>query len=105
MDDDESEGAFFKNFEEMFGMGGASFGMAFDIFSDFDAFAEVLETDTRFMKKVAKGLGSNYRNVGKRRKQPKGGASHFDDIFSFLMMPGMMKGAKGNKKGKTSKKK
>ena len=66
MDDDESEEAFFKEFEQIFG-----FGMGFDEFEeDFEAFTEMLETDTKFMKKMFGGLGKGYRmgGGGKRRK-------------------------------------
>lgn len=66
-----------------------SFGMESDIFLDIDMFADMLETDTKYMKKVFKNLGSSYRNRGKRRKQAKG-SNKMDDIMTMLMMPEMM---------------
>lgn len=60
MDDEDSEDAFFKNFEDMF-TGGSGFGMSFDMFDDMDAFTELLETDDKYMKKMFKDLGSSYR--------------------------------------------
>ena len=71
MDDDASEEEFFKQFESMFS--GNAFGMGFDMFEDdIDLFTEMLEKDTKFMKKMFSGLGSGYRVRGggaKRKKQ------------------------------------
>lgn len=51
MDDDESEEAFFSQFESMFA--GGMFGMGSDMFEDdIDLFTEMLEKDTKFMKKM-----------------------------------------------------
>jgi DnaJ-class molecular chaperone len=63
MDDMESEEAYFKEFESMF-MGG---GNGFDFFSDFDAYTEVLESDSKMFRNFFRDLGSNYRMRGTRR--------------------------------------
>ena len=102
MDDDESEEAFFSNFEEMFG-----FGKGFDI-DDFDDFTDMLGQDTKFMKQMFKGLGSNYRmggGGGRRRKNQRGGGGpgNMEDLLTMFMMPGMM--GMGMGPGKPQKKK
>jgi hypothetical protein len=82
--------------------------MKFD-FDHFDAFADLLETDTKFMKKGFGGfggLGSSYRTGGgKRRKNPRGGAGGMEDLLTMFMMPGMMSMGMGMKMGNKNKKK
>ena len=88
MDDDESEEAFFKDFESMF-MGG-------DFYADIDSFSEYLESDTKMFRKIFRDLGRNMRLPGvKRSKQSKKGGKNIDDgnveeMISMFMMPGMM---------------
>ena len=88
-DDEEGEEAFFREFEEMF-FGGSMFGAA----DEMDDFMEFLESDTKFMKNMFKGLGKNAR-VGGRKGAAKrggrgGGADGMEEMLAFMMMPGMM---------------
>jgi hypothetical protein len=76
-------------------------------FDEFDMFTNLLEKDTKYMKKMFKGMGANYRTGGGRRKKnPRGGPGNMDDLLNLFMMPGMMSMGMGmNMGGKPSKKK
>ena len=67
MDDNDSEEAYFKDFENMFNFGSGGF----DFFNDFEAFSEFLESDNKFMKNMFKDLGNNYRVRGGGTKRKK----------------------------------
>ena len=82
-DDEESEAAFFEEFEQMFFGGAGMFGG-----SDFDEMMDFLEKDTKHMRKMFRDLGKGARVPGSRKGRKKQ-AADLDDMLSFFMMPNL----------------